>query len=56
MQKELEDLQPQLVTSAEENAKMLVVIDKESAEVEETSKKVSRSVQSRTSLIPYHRL
>ena len=40
MQKELEELQPQLVISAEENSKMLVVIKKESAEVEETSKLV----------------
>ena len=38
MQKELEELQPQLVVSQEENAKMLVVIEKESGEVEETSK------------------
>ena len=40
MQKELEELQPQLVVSAEENSKMLVVIEKESREVEETSKLV----------------
>lgn len=40
MQKELEELQPQLVVSAAENAKMLVVIEKESKEVEETSKRV----------------
>lgn len=40
MQKELEALQPQLVTAAEENARMLVVIQTESAEVEETSTKV----------------
>ncbi|XP_052285538.1 dynein axonemal heavy chain 12-like isoform X2 [Dreissena polymorpha] len=40
MQKELEELQPQLVVSAEENSKMLVVITKESKEVEETSKNV----------------
>ena len=41
MQKELEELQPQLVVSAAENEKMLIVIQKESAEVEETSKKVA---------------
>ena len=40
MQKELEELQPQLVVAAEENSKMLVVIEKESGEVEETSKQV----------------
>ena len=40
MQKELEDLQPQLVVSAEENQRMMVVIEKESAEVEEISVKV----------------
>ena len=40
MQKELEELQPQLVVSAEENSKMLVVIEKESGEVEATSKQV----------------
>lgn len=40
MQKELEDLQPQLVVAAEENSKMMIVIEKESAEVEATSKVV----------------
>ncbi|KAK6177269.1 hypothetical protein SNE40_015399 [Patella caerulea] len=40
MQKELEELQPQLVVSAAENSKMMVIIEKESGEVEETSKKV----------------
>ena len=40
MQKELEELQPQLVVSAAENEKMLVVIEKESKEVEQTSEKV----------------
>lgn len=40
MQKELEELQPQLVVSQEENAKMMVVIEKESVEVEATSKVV----------------
>ena len=34
MQRELEELQPQLVTSAEENVKMMGIIEKESAEVE----------------------
>lgn len=38
MQKELEELQPQLVISAEENSKMMVIIEKESGEVEATSK------------------
>ncbi|XP_071083415.1 dynein axonemal heavy chain 12-like isoform X1 [Haliotis cracherodii] len=40
MQKELEELQPQLVKSSEENEKMIVVIEKESKEVEVTSQKV----------------
>ncbi|GFO33725.1 dynein heavy chain 12, axonemal-like, partial [Plakobranchus ocellatus] len=40
MQKELEELQPQLVVSAAENEKMLVVIERESKEVEQTSEKV----------------
>jgi len=40
MQKELEELQPQLVVSAAENSKMLIVIEKESVEVEATSKVV----------------
>ena len=40
MQKELEELQPQLVKTAEENTKMMKVIEKESAEVEVTSEKV----------------
>ena len=40
MQKELEDLQPELVKSQEENNKMLIVIDKETIEVEATSKRV----------------
>ena len=38
MQKELEDLQPKLVVAQEENKKMMVVIEKESAEVEARSK------------------
>ena len=38
MQKELSDLQPQLVVAAEENTRMMGVIEKESVEVEETSK------------------
>ncbi len=42
MQKELEELQPKLVTAREENAKLLVVIEKESAEVEARSKIVKR--------------
>jgi len=40
MQKELELLQPQLVVAAEENEKMLVIIQRESAEVETKSEKV----------------
>ena len=40
MQKELEELQPQLVISAEENEKMMVVIQRESKEVEVTTEKV----------------
>ena len=34
MQKELEELQPKLVTAKDENAKMMVVIERESAEAE----------------------
>ena len=33
MQKELEDLQPELVKSSEETEKMMIVIEKESKEV-----------------------
>ena len=40
MQKELEDLQPQLVKTAEENSAMMIVIERESAEVEITTGKV----------------
>ena len=40
MQKELEDLQPQLVTASEDNARMMVVIEKESSEVEIQTQKV----------------
>ena len=40
MQKELEELQPQLKISAEENEKMMVVIQKESKEVGVTTEKV----------------
>ena len=40
MQKELEELQPQLVVTAAENLKMMKIIEKESAEVEVTSEKV----------------
>ena len=42
MQKELEDLQPKLVTAQEENAKMMVVIEKENVEVEARSKVVRK--------------
>ena len=42
MQKELEELQPKLVTAQEENAKMMVVIEKENIEVEARSKIVKR--------------
>ena len=42
MQKELEELQPKLVQASAENAKMLVVIEKESTEVEATSKVVKQ--------------
>ena len=42
MQKELEELQPQLVTAQEENAKMMVIIERESAEVEARSKIVRK--------------
>ncbi|BFZ08761.1 hypothetical protein BsWGS_11799 [Bradybaena similaris] len=40
MQIELEQLQPQLVVSAAETDKMMIIIEKESVSVEETSKKV----------------
>ena len=40
MQKELEDLQPQLVKTAEENSKMMIIIERESKEVELTTEKV----------------
>jgi len=40
MQKELELLQPQLVVAAAENEKMLVVIERESKDVETKSEKV----------------
>ncbi|XP_071816044.1 dynein axonemal heavy chain 12-like isoform X3 [Apostichopus japonicus] len=42
MQVELKELQPQLVVAAEENDKMMKVIEKESVEVEATSKNVRR--------------
>ena len=42
MQKELEELQPKLVKSKDENTKMMVVIEKENAEVEARSKVVRR--------------
>ena len=42
MQKELEDLQPQLVKSSEETDKMMVVIEKESKEVAKTSEVVAK--------------
>lgn len=42
MQKELEDLQPQLVKSSEETDKMMVVIEKESKEVSKTSEVVQK--------------
>ena len=41
MQKELEELQPQLVVAADENEKMMVVIQRESKEVEVTTEKVN---------------
>ena len=42
MQRELEELQPKLVTAREENAKLLVVIEAESKEVEARSKVVRK--------------
>lgn len=42
MQKELEDLQPQLVKSSEETDKMMIVIEKESKEVQKTSEVVAK--------------
>ena len=42
MQKELEELQPKLVTAKYENAKMMVVIEKENVEVEARSKIVRK--------------
>lgn len=38
MQKELEELQPKLVIAQKENKEMMVVIEKESSEVEARSK------------------
>uniref|UniRef100_A0A2C9M9T7 Uncharacterized protein n=1 Tax=Biomphalaria glabrata TaxID=6526 RepID=A0A2C9M9T7_BIOGL len=43
MQKELEELQPQLVVSAAENEKMLKIIEVDSADVEKTTEKVKVS-------------
>ena len=42
MRKELDELQPKLVTAQEENAKMMVVIEKENIEVEARSKVVKK--------------
>lgn len=42
MQKELEELQPKLVTAKDENARMMVVIEKENVEVEARSKVVRK--------------
>ena len=42
MQRELEELQPKLVTAQEENSKMMVVIEKENIEVEARSKVVKK--------------
>ena len=42
MQKELEELQPQLVKSSEETDRMMVVIEKESKEVQKTSEIVQK--------------
>ena len=42
MQRELEELQPKLVTAQDENARMMVVIEKENTEVEARSKVVRK--------------
>ena len=42
MQKELEELQPKLVKAQDENARMMVVIEKENVEVEARSKVVRK--------------
>ena len=42
MQKELEELQPKLVTAQDENARMMIVIEKENIEVEARSKVVRK--------------
>ena len=42
MRQELEELQPKLVTAQEENAKMMVIIEKENIEVEARSKVVKK--------------
>lgn len=42
MQKELEELQPKLVTAKDENARMMIVIEKENVEVEGRSKIVRK--------------
>lgn len=44
MQKELEELQPQLVVAGKEVDEMMVVIKRESAEVAETEKVLFRPV------------
>ena len=46
MQKELEDLQPILVVTQEENAKLLTVIEKETVEVEKTTAIVMKDEES----------
>ncbi len=50
MQKELEELQPQLVISADENEKMMVIIQKESKEVGVTTEKVRDECHNREDL------
>ena len=44
MQKELEELQPQLVVAGKEVDEMMVVIKKESADVAETEKVIEHSI------------
>ena len=49
MQRELEELQPKLVTAQEENARMMVVIERENVEVEARSKVVRKDEEAANS-------
>ena len=47
MQRELEELQPQLIVAGKDVDEMMIVIKKESAEVAETEKVRARSLKNR---------